>query len=191
MSFLDTLFGRDKPTKSKSDALFALTTCDLTMESSLDMTATNHAAISFRPVSSGSWNDLEKEMTDLMQVSTKDAPLQWKWFTDDFGFRWVVLQANEFQNLIATTNMLGDELTSHGFGSQLLAAVVQYKDAQGHNAYMIYNYKRGTFYPFVPDPVHHQQRLNAIEFRMSGVLEKEVPIEKELESWYPLWGVPI
>ena len=191
MSLLDTLLGRDKPAKSKTDALFALTTCQLTMESALDMTPTNRAAISFRPVSTGNWNDLEREMNDLLNVSTHDSPLKWKWFSDDYGFKWVILEAAEFENLIATANMIGDELTEHGFGAQLLAAITQYKDAQGQNAYLIYNYKRGTFYPFVPNPSQHQERLNAEEFRISGTLQKELPIEKEIQSWYPLWGVPI
>jgi hypothetical protein len=191
MSLLDALFGRDKPAKSKTQALFALTTCELTMRTSLGMAPTNRAAVSFRPVSSGDWSDLEKEMTDLLQVSTKDSPIQWRWFSDEFGFRWVILDGAEFENLIATVNMLGDELSDHGFGSQLLAAIVQFKDEDAHQVYLIYNYKRGSFYPFVPDPAHEQQRLNAIEFRISGTLEKELPIEKEIESWYPLWGVPI
>ena len=191
MSFLDSLLGRDNPVKSKTDALFALTTCDLTMQSALDLTATNNAAISFRPVSTGDWNDLEREINDLLNVSTHDSPLKWKWFADDYGFKWVILEANEFENLIATANMIGDELTEHGFGAQLLAAIIQYKDNDGQQVYMIYNYKRGTFYPFVPDPHQTQQRLNSEEFRISGTLQKELPIEKDIRSWYPLWGVPL
>lgn len=191
MSFLDAILGRDKPARSKTDALFALTTCEATMETELDMKATNAAAISFRPVSSGSWADLEREMADLLQVSGKDSPLQWRWFTDEYGFKWAVLQATEFENLIATANMIGEELTDHGFGEQLLATIVHYKDGQGRQIYLIYNYKRGSFYPFVPNPDRNQDRLTAIEFRVSGVLSKELPLEKEIASWYPLWGVPI
>jgi hypothetical protein len=191
VSLLDTLLGRDKPAKSKTEALFALTTSEVTMEAALDMKPTNRAAISFRPVSASDWNDMEREMTQLLEVSTKDAPLKWSRFTDDFGFKWIMLQADEFENLIASLNMLSDELSEHGFGAQLLAAIVQYSDEDGRHTYLIYNYKRGTFYPFVPDPAHAQQRLNAVEFRMSGTLDKEIPIEKEVESWYPLWGVPL
>lgn len=191
MSLLDAILGRDKPVKSKTEALFGLTTCDLTMQSALDMVPTDKAAISFRPVSTGDWNDLEKEMNDLLDVSTHDSPLKWKWFTDDYGFKWVILEASEFENLVATANMIGQELTEHGFGAQLLAAIVQYKQSGGNKAYLIYNYKRGTFYPFVPDPNQKHARLNPVEFRISGALQKELPIEKEIESWYPLWGVPI
>lgn len=191
MSILDAVLGRDKPAKSKPDALFALTTAEPTLETELDMTATKRAAISFRPVSSGDWSGLEREISDLLEVSTKDSPLQWKWYTDNFGFKWVILDAGEFENLIATLNMVGDELTSHGFGEQLLASLVQFKDADDHQVYLIYNYKRGSFYPFVPNPERKQDRLTAIEFRMSGVLGKELPIEKDIESWYPLWEVPL
>jgi len=191
MSFLDTILGRDKPVKSKVDKLFGLTTCDVTMETALSMKPTNKAAISFRPVSTFDWGDLEKEIADLLEVSTHDSPLTWKWFTDEFEFKWVILEAKEFENLIATANMIGDELTDHGFGDQLLAAIVQYQDADANQVYLIYNYKRATFYPFVPDPAKTRERLNAEEFRISGTLAKELPIEKEVESWYPLWGVPL
>jgi len=191
MSFLDALLGRDKPAKSRTEALFALTTSELTMQTALDMTATNRAAISFKPVSTGDWGDLEKEMNDLLVVSTHDSPLTWKWFTDEYGFKWVILEAGELENLVATANMVGDELTEHGFGEQLLATIVQYRDGEGHQIYLIYNYKRGTFYPFVPDPTHNQERLNPLEFRISGTLQKELPIEKDVQSWYPLWGVPL
>ncbi len=191
MSFLDTILGRDKPAKSKSDALFALTTCLPTMQVELNMEATNRAAISFRPVSSGSWSSLEKEISDLLEVSTRDSPLKSRWFTDEFGFKWIILEAIEFENLVATVNMIGDTLTEHAFGDQILAAIFQYKDANGGQTYLIYNYKRATFYPFVPDPSRKQERLNAVEFRMSGTLSKEIPVEKEVESWYPLWGVPL
>jgi hypothetical protein len=191
VSFLDSLLGRDKPIKSKTEALFALTTAQLTIQTTLNMSATNRAAVSFRPVSTADWSGLESEMESLLKVSTQDAPLTWKWFTDEFEFKWAILEANEFENLIATTNMIGDELTDHGYGDQLLAAIVQFKDGDGKSVYLIYNYKRGAWYPFVPDPARNHERLNAEEFRISGTLAKDLPIEKEVESWYPLWGVPL
>jgi hypothetical protein len=191
MGFLDALLGRDKPVKSKTEALFALTTAQTTMQVELELTPTNRAAISFRPVSTGEWGTMEKEVKDLLEISTKDAPLSWSWFSDDYGFKWVILQADEFENLVATVNMISEELTAHGFGDQLLAAIFQFVDAEKRHVYLIYNYKRGTFYPFIPNPNKKQERMNALEFRISGVMQKELPIEKEVEAWYPLWGVPL
>jgi hypothetical protein len=53
----------------------------------------------------------------------------------------------------------------------------------------LYNYKRGTFYPFVPD--RNRTRDNAFELRLSSVLRGELQIETELEKWYALWGIPL
>jgi hypothetical protein len=191
MGFLDTIFGRDRPIKSRTDGLFALSTAQLTLETQLELTPTNEAAISFRPVSTAEWKSMETEMNDLLRVSVKDSPLQWKWQSDDYGFRWVIMHTDEYENLVATIHMMGDELTAHGFGEQLLAAIFQFRDSDSRNVYLIYNYKRGTFYPFVPDPNREHERLNAVEFQMSGALKTDLPIEKELEQWYPLWGVPL
>jgi hypothetical protein len=29
-----------------------------------------------------------------------------------------------------------------------------------------------------------------VEMRLKSLIEKELPIEKNLEKWYPLWGMP-
>jgi hypothetical protein len=39
------------------------------------------------------------------------------------------------------------------------------------------------------DPQH--RRDNAEEMRLATALEKELPIEQELERWFPVWNVPI
>lgn len=52
----------------------------------------------------------------------------------------------------------------------------------------MYLYKRGTFYPFAP--AGEPRRDNALELQVRGVLERELPIEPELASWFPVWGAP-
>ena len=53
----------------------------------------------------------------------------------------------------------------------------------------IYNYKRGAFYPFVPAG-GGQQRDTERELRLKAQIGAELPIEPELERWFPLWGIP-
>jgi len=48
---------------------------------------------------------------------------------------------------------------------------------------------RRTFYPFVPLG-RSKERDNALELRLSSAMEHELPIEKELERWYPMWDIP-
>lgn len=61
--------------------------------------------------------------------------------------------------------------------------------APGRRAYLVYLYKRGTFYPFCP--AGGEQRDNELELRLRGVLEGELPVEADLARWFPLWGLPL
>jgi hypothetical protein len=189
MSLFDALLGRSKPVKSKLDQLFGLSTGQITMETELNLKPTGGAAISFRPVSSGDFERLRQDIDALLEASRKDAPLDWRSFTDNFGYQWVVLRSDDYNNLIATVHMISRELQDSGFGEQLLAAVIQFKDSGGRNYYWIYNYKRGAFYPFVPGP--NKSRDNAAEVRLSGVMRGELDIETDLSKWYALWGIPL
>jgi len=54
--------------------------------------------------------------------------------------------------------------------------------------YFLYNYKRGTFYPFVP--AGGKSRDNERELRLKAQLSHEMPFEAELERWFPALGHP-
>ena len=189
MSWLDAVLGRSKPVKSSLENLFGLSTAQITLETELDLKPTGSAAISFRPVSSGEFAQLQKEIDDLLKASTKDAPLTWRSEADSFGYQWTIVHSDDYANLITTIHMISRELQDSGFGEQLLAAIFQFRDAHGRNAYWIYNYKRGTFYPFVPSG--NQQRDNPFELRLNAVMRGELRLEDDLTKWYALWGVPL
>ena len=57
--------------------------------------------------------------------------------------------------------------------------------------YFIYNYKRGYWYPFVPRTGAKQQRSTERELQLKAQIGSELPIEPEIERWFPLWGIPI
>src|ERR687890_405121 len=70
------------------------------------------------------------------------------------------------------------------------AAGIVFEDEQGKPVYFIYNFKRGKYYPFVPAP-GTQARNTEREFQLKAQLENELPIEPELERWFPLWEIPL
>ncbi len=88
---------------------------------------------------------------------------------------------------------------AQGFGEQLLAAVFRFTGEPGGDhgraVYWVYNFKRGRYYPFVPRPGApaggQGSRDNAYELHLLSVMEKELPVEKELDRWYALWGLPL
>lgn len=189
MSWLDALLGRPKPIKASIDAMFGMSTAQLTLETEFGLTATGAGAICFRPVSTGDFATLEQETNALLEASKKDSPLTWETKPDSYGYQWELLRAQEFENLVATIHMISRQLEDSGYGDRLLASVFQFRDGNGRNVYWLYNYKRGTFYPFVPSGA--QGRDNPTELRLSSLMSGELKVEQDLTKWYPLWGIPL
>jgi hypothetical protein len=60
---------------------------------------------------------------------------------------------------------------------------------QGETVDVVYLYKRGSFYPFVP--TGPERRDNAAELRVRDAVGGELPVEADLSRWFPIWGVPL
>ena len=105
--------------------------------------------VCFRPLESGQFAGMQPELESLLQISARETGTTIHMQTDSFGFQWVTLEDPEFEDLVTTIHLVSLTLQDHGFGDQLLAAVFKFLD-QGQPLYWIYNYKRGNFYPFVP-----------------------------------------
>jgi hypothetical protein len=43
----------------------------------------------------------------------------------------------------------------------------------------------------VPAPGDAQERSTERELQLKAQIGSEMPIEPELERWFPLWGIPI
>ena len=56
-------------------------------------------------------------------------------------------------------------------------------------AYLVYLFKRGTFYPFVP--TGHEQRSTEEEFRLRSLVAEDLQVESDLDRWFPLWDLPV
>ena len=59
-----------------------------------------------------------------------------------------------------------------------------------HPVFLIYGYKRGSFWPFIPTGTE-PERDNAAELRLKNELERELPIEPDLTRWLGLFGAPL
>ena len=87
---------------------------------------------------------------------------------------------------MTTIHVTAQSMTDDGFGEQLLCALFGFEPG---TVRFVYNFKRGTFYPFVPQGKN--TRDTERELQLQARLENELPIEAELERWYPLWDAPI
>ena len=188
MSFLDILFGRSRPAKSNTDAIFAITTGYVTLLTQLELKSTNKAGVCFRPVASSYFNLAEEELEELLKASGKAADSKVSIKDDSYGFKWVIIEDPDFSDLVTLIYLTGETLKDKGFKDQLLAAVFAFSD-KGKDIYWIYNYKRGKFYPFVPRG-QGQERDNTAELEFQAAMSSELPMEGSLEQWYALWGIP-
>ncbi|MGH3061474.1 MAG: PspA-associated protein PspAB, partial [Gaiellaceae bacterium] len=99
----------------------------------------------------------------------------------------------DFEDLVTSVHLVSSELQARGFGEQLLAALFAFEsraEDRVRTTYLIYGYKRGAFWPFIPTG-REQERDNAEELRLKNELEGELPIEPDLTRWLGLFDAPL
>jgi len=190
MGFFDVITGKRKLAGPAPDRLFAITTAYVTLQTQLDITSRGAAAIVFQPLATADFESIVKEMEEVVRSTAADSGTTVTSTDDAFGFRWLVLRGSDFEDLVVGINAVSGALETGGYGDRVLCAVFAFQDGKGRRLYWIYNYKRGAFYPFVPDP-GDQQRNNERELQLKAQIGRELPVEEDLERWFPLWGIPV
>ena len=168
MGLGDVLFGRKKLKGAKLDKLFALSTAQVTLESELGLKSSGAAAVVFKPLSAGEFARAETELDELLGVAAQSSGSEVRRRSDSYGFQWLVIRDPDFEDLVTTVHLVSSELDARGFGEQLLAAL----------------------FPFIPTG-SDKERDNAEEMRLKNELEKELPIEPDLERWLGLFDAPL
>jgi hypothetical protein len=189
MGLLDVLTGKRELAKPAPDRLFAISTAYVTMQTSLQITSTGGAAIVFQSLQTADFAAIVKEMEEVVRATAGDSGTTVDTDVDSYGFSWLVLNGKSFDDLVVGINATATAIGDGGYGERLLCAVFAFADAAGKPLYLIYNFKRGAFYPFVP--AGSQQRDNERELVLRAQLGSELPIETELTRWFALWGIPI
>ena len=185
----DILFGKKKLQGPKLEKLFALSGAQVTLEAELGLRSAGVAAIVFKPLSAGEFMRAEREIDELLGVTAQSSGSEVRRRSDSFGFQWIVVRDPDFEDLVTSVHLVSSELEARGFGAQLLAAVFRFTGRE-RPIHLVYGFKRGTFWPFVPTG-EDQMRDNAEELRLKTELEGELPIEPELERWLGLFDAPL
>jgi hypothetical protein len=190
MGLFDALLGRSKVKGPAPDRLFAITTAAITLETAHGIKTRGAAAIVFQPLATGDFAQIVKEMEEVVRGTGEETGTTLTTTDDSYGYRWMILHDDDIEDLAVGINAVSDALQLGGYGNRVLCAVFAFEDGEGRPVYFIYNYKRGTWYPFVPAG-GAQQRSTERELQTKAQIGNELPIESELERWFPLWGIPI
>jgi hypothetical protein len=191
MGLLDILTGKRKLAQPAEDRLFAITTAYVTFETSQEITTRGSAAIVFQSLATADFTSIVRDMEEVVRATASDSATAVDTSQDSYGFSWLILRGGDFDSLVVGINAVSGALEAGGYGERVLCAVFAFQDARSRPLYWIYNYKRGSFYPFVPAPGTQQQRDNERELVLKAQAGSELPIEPELARWFPLWGIPI
>ena len=190
MGFLDAILGRSKQKPAKLDALFALPGAAITLEAGAGLRPSGYAAVAFKPAAGQDFAQLDGELRELLEMGARESGSELKITEDRYGYRWVVLRDPQLEDLVTAVHMVNATLSERGYGPALLCSVFGFDSrAGGHDGvYLVYLYKRGTFYPFAPMP--GERRDNELELRVRGTLGTDLPVEADLTRWFALWGIP-
>jgi hypothetical protein len=200
----DVLTGRHEVKGPAPDRLFAISTAYIALQSEHSIDPAGSAAIVFQALATAEFEATLRDMEEVVKATGGDNGTSVSTEDDSFGYRWMVLRnpddASSVEDLAVGINAVSGSIETAGHGERLLCAVFAFAVAanapgagsagKGGRVYFIYNYKRGFWYPFVPAP-GEQQRSTERELQIKAQMASELPIEPELERWFPLWGIPI
>jgi hypothetical protein len=189
VGLLDILGGRRKLKGPAPDRLFAITTAQITLETGLGIKHRGAAGIVFQPLATGDFDSILQQTEELVRGTAKDTGTEVETSDDEFGYRWLILRDADFEDLVVSLNAVSTELQGGGYGDRLLACVFAFEE-KGRPLYLIYNFKRGAFYPFVPAP-GEKARDSERELRLKAQLGAELPFEEDMARWFPLWEIPL
>jgi hypothetical protein len=206
---------------AKQDRLFAITTAYVTLQAEHSIEPAGVAAIVFQALANADFESTLKDMEEVVKATGGDSGTSVASQNDEYGYRWLVLrnagEGGAIEDLAVGINAVSSSIETAGYGERLLCAVFAFSDhsgaaggfaggsadgpagsaggpAGGRKVYFIYNYKRGYWYPFVPgngDADKPNERSTERELQLKAQMASELPIEPEIERWFPLWGIPI
>jgi hypothetical protein len=197
----DVLTGRHAVKGPAPDHLFAISTAYITLESEHQIDPVGTAAIVFQALATSEFEATLRDMEEVVRATGADSGTAVSTEDDSYGYRWMVLRnpegAPSVEDLAVGINAVSGSIETAGHGERLLCAVFAFADrsgaagqSAGRRIYFIYNYKRGFWYPFVPAD-GEQQRSTERELQIKAQMASDLPMEPELERWFPLWGIPI
>ena len=171
------------------DQLFALPSAAGVVEARLGFAPTGVGSICFRATEG---REFRAALDDIRDWLDRDfgttMPVE---ITDDaHGFTWIVIHRppGQFESLVTELHAASFQLADNGFGPQLLCSLFAFRDRGERHVAVVYLYKRGTFYPFAPQP--GESRDNRLELAFRAAIKEELPFEADLGRWFPVWGAP-
>jgi hypothetical protein len=190
-------WANDETRVNDSDLIFSLSSSHITLDRKVGLVTTGRCLLVIKTNSGQYFREMEQEVKRFLNaLETEDSSpvdLHYDTITDYHGYLWIVLYGKRIEDLLAGLTAVGDLVIERGFSDQILAAVFQFYNERDNNqsSFLVYDYKRNKFYPFVPVSHKRKIRNTTEEMRIMETMADEMPFEKDKDLWYPLWNLPL
>ncbi|MSQ07990.1 MAG: hypothetical protein EXR57_04220 [Dehalococcoidia bacterium] len=144
--------------------------------------------------------DIETNMREALNTGEGATQTGFRFKDEDGGLRWAILEDTNFRDLASSTYTAGNAIASNGAKDCLIAAVflfnfthsVRETDTRSFlRSYWIYRYTRHAYYPFVPTSDKEGDRDRPSELELARLVHRAgLEVDRELEEWRGLWGIP-
>jgi hypothetical protein len=190
-------WAKDESRVNDSDLIFSLSSSHITLDRKVGLVTTGRCVLVIKTNGGHYFREMEQEVKRFLDaLETKDSSavdLHYDTITDYHGYLWILLYGKRIEDLLAGLTAVGDLVMERGFSNQILAAVFQFYNERDNNqsSFLVYDYKRNKFYPFVPVSHKRKTRNTTEEMRIMETMADEMPFEKDKDLWYPLWNLPL
>ena len=171
------------------------------LERDREVSPSRRAGLLFRPDAENEFlNGMGRELIHILNEGEGATKTAASLTDDEHGTSWVVFEDGNFTDLVSSVYTIGNAMIHNQAGANRIAAVFEFYRSAGSRTgetdwapgtigYWIYRYDRQRFYPFVPEGDEERNRPG--ELQISRMMRNaKISIEKELEEWRPIWGIP-
>ncbi|MGD9778309.1 PspA-associated protein PspAB, partial [Methanomethylovorans sp.] len=110
MGILDTILGRSKLPKAKTDRLFAISTASITLETNLGIKPATVAGICFKPIESSRYETARTEIEDLLRYSCQETGTSYRLKKDEYNFLWAILEDPDFEDIVTNIHLVSQTM---------------------------------------------------------------------------------
>lgn len=188
-----------KSNDHREEGIFSLSSGYITLQTKLDLTSTNRCGICIKNVDGTYFSNTIEEVQEFLRISNSEFRTEHILTNDKYGYLWIMIKGISIEDILVASNGIVDVIVDRGFKDQMLAVVFEFRKTVSPNSnldspqlepqFLIFNYKREKFYPFVP-LASQEKRHSDLELILASIISKEIPWETDMSVWYPMWDMP-
>ena len=103
MGLFSSLMGRTKPVQSNLDALFALPSASITLQSAAGMSCSGHAGVCYKPPTGQGFEQMQAEVVELLSMDGTGGLHQQQ---DSYGYHWLVVEDTDIEQLVTRIHLV-------------------------------------------------------------------------------------